>query len=775
MLHEKQAILAPGHHIGVLVPLALPRLQIRDRAHTQVVWLDPHDIQANPAPASGIPRLCKNGFMSPKLRPVLLVAVIIVWLAIASVGGSTFGKLSSVQENDAGAFLPAGAESTQAAEWHAKFVPVDTVPGLFVVDGVEGPEDLEAVQAFADAAAAAPIEGDPEGRTVGEVLVAPPVVVPSEDGQAALVTFVVDADDYSELVDEEPLGTLIASTLVSVWESQDNGLDGYLTGAMGFVADLLEAFAGIDGVLLLVALVVVLVILLIVYRSPVLPFLVLATAMIALTAAIVVVYALATNDIITLNGQSQGIMFILVVGATTDYALLLVARYREELLRNESPYTAMRVAWRQSFEPIAASAGTVAAGLLVLLLSDLKSLQALGPAGAVGIAAALLAALTLLPALLLIGGKHARGVFWPKRPAFISAEAEHPVGLWDRVANSVRNRPRRTWIIATAILVALAAFLPMLKIGGIGDRDYFLAEVDSVKGLEVLEEHFNAGASSPVRIIVPQDDAEAVLAAVSGVDGIATAYPLTPSTAQGQPPVDGEAPIVIEGRVEIIAVTVAASTSSEAANVVADVRTAVHEVSPEALVGGQAAEALDTRLTTQHDAAVIIPVVLLVIFVVLILLLRAIVAPVVIVLANILSFAAALGLSAIFFTAVFDFPGVDLGTILLAFVFLVALGVDYSIFLMSRAREESLKDGTREGVRRALAVTGGVITSAGVVLAATFAALGVIPLIFLAQIAFIVSAGVVIDTLIVRTLLIPGAMIDMKSLAWAPWRKSIDD
>jgi RND superfamily putative drug exporter len=713
--------------------------------------------------------------MAPRLRPFVIVAVILVWLAIAGAGGQAFGKLSSVQENDNAAFLPEGAESTQAAEWHAKFTPNQPVPGLFVVDNIAGPEDLEAVQAFADEAAVTPIEDDPEGRTIGEVLIAPPTVVPSEDGEAALVTFLVDAEAYGELIEEEPLGNYIAATIVSVWDAQDNGLQGYLTGAMGFVADLLEAFAGIDGVLLLVALVVVLIILLIVYRSPVLPFLVLVTAMIALTAAIVVVYSLATNDVITLNGQSQGIMFILVVGATTDYALLLVARYREELLRNESPYAAMKVAWRRSLEPIAASAGTVAAGLLVLLLSDLKSLQALGPAGAVGIVAALLASLTLLPALLLIGGKHARGVFWPKRPAFIDGEASHPIGLWDRVAAGVRAKPRRTWLIATAILVAAAAFLPMLKIGGIGDRDYFLTEVDSVKGLDVLEEHFNAGASSPIRVIVPEEDGEAVAAAVAEVEGVSAVDFLRPPAPPSENAAAALPPVVVEGHVEVVAITQVASTSAEAADIVADVRVAAKEVSPTALVGGQAAEALDIRLTTEHDAKIIIPAVLIVIFLVLILLLRALVAPVVIVLANILSFAAALGFSALIFNTVFKFPGVDLGTILLAFVFLVALGVDYSIFLMSRAREESLRLGTREGVTRALAVTGGVITSAGVVLAATFAALGVLPLIFLAQIAFIVATGVLIDTIIVRSLLIPGAMIDLGRRSWAPWHARIED
>jgi len=710
---------------------------------------------------------------SPRLRPIVLALVILGWLGISSVGGQTFGKLSSVQENDAAAFLPANAESTLAAQWHAQFIPHQPVPGVFVVDGLTSQGDLATVQEFADAAARAPIAGDARGRTVGDTLVGPPAVVPSDDGTAALVTFAVDPDRYGEVVDEEPLGNLIAATIVATWAQQETGLDGYLTGAMGFVADLLEAFAGIDGVLLLVALSVVLVILLIVYRSPVLPFLVLATAMIALTAAILVVYQLAAHDVITLNGQAQGIMFILVVGATTDYALLLVARYREELLRFESPYGAMRVAWRQSLAPIAASAGTVAAGLLVLLLSDLKSLQALGPAGAVGIASALCAVLTLLPALLLLGGRHARAVFWPRRPSFVSAQADHPAGRWDAIAASVRAQPRRTWLIAGGALVLMAAFLPMLSVGGIGNRDYFLNNPDSAKGLDVLEEHFDAGATSPVRVIVPRADAGAVADAIASVDGIANVLPLTGSTAAGAPPVEGEDPLVVDGHVEIVAVTRVAATDAVAADIVADVREAVAAVSPTALVGGEAAEALDTRLTTQRDAEVIIPAVLLVIFVVLIVLLRALVAPVVILVANILSFAAALGLSALVFDVVFDFPGVDLATILLAFVFLVALGVDYSIFLMSRAREESLTRGTRAGVERALAVTGGVITSAGVVLAATFAALGVIPLIFLAQIAFIVSVGVLIDTIIVRTLLMPGIMMDLGRRAWAPWSGSI--
>lgn len=718
-------------------------------------------------------------------RPLAIVLMIFVWLAISGVGGSTFGKLSSVQENDAGAFLPASAESTEAAAAHAEFVRNDTVPGLFVVDGVASEQDIAVVQAFADEVAQATLEGDPEGRTVGDVLVAEPSAIPSEDGDAVLVTFNLDSERYSEMIGEGSIAEAFASTVRAVWADQDTQLTGYLTGPVGLVADLVATFAGIDGILLLVALAVILIILLIVYRSPVLPFAVLITAMIALTAAIIAVYALAKADVITLDGQSQGIMFILVVGATTDYALLLVARYREELLRNESPYSAMAIAWRRSLEPIAASAGTVVLGLLVLLLSDLKSNASLGPAGAIGIVAAFAAALTLLPALLLIGGKHARGVFWPRHPVFRGDDAqdqdtveavERRAGVWGRIARRVDAQPRRVWIGAAAVLLMMSAGLFGLKADGLGDKDVFLGDVESITGFDILEEHFDAGQSSPIRIIVSEDTADDALDAVAGVDGISVAYFLTESVAQGALSMGGQEPaIVVDGNVEINAVTEVTSASREAADRVQEVRDAVHRLDESALVGGEAAENLDTRLTTERDIRVIIPVILLVILVVLIVLLRAVVAPVLIVLANVLSFAAALGLSSLLFNHVFGFPGMDSGTPLLGFVFLVALGVDYSIFLMSRASEESLAHGNREGIRRALAVTGGVITSAGVVLAATFAALGVIPLIFLAQIAVIVGLGVLIDTLIVRSLLVPGLVCDVGRVSWWPWHARIKD
>ncbi|WP_169746871.1 MMPL family transporter [Demequina gelatinilytica] len=722
-------------------------------------------------------------------RPLLIILVIFAWLSIGGAGGQTFGKLSEVQENDSAAFLPSSAESTEAAAAHADFAPTDSVPTLLAVEG--GADDVATVQSFVDDVLSKPLEGDPEGRTLGDVtLTGPqgqgPTAIPSEDGEAILVSFAVDADVFDEMAGEESLGQLYVDELRAAWSEADTGLTGYVTGPGGLVADLVEAFGGIDGILLLVALGVVLVILLIVYRSPVLPFLVLATSMLALTGAIIAVFALANADVITLNGQSQGIMFILVVGATTDYSLLLVARYREELLRIRSPYSALSHAWKRSLEPIAASAGTVVIGLLVLLLSDLKSNAALGPAGAIGIAASFLAALTLLPALLLIGGKHARGVFWPAMPRYRGDDAheaeetieavEARAGVWGRISRGVDARPRVVWVSAALGLAVLAAFVPTFKSGGLGERDIFTAETESVTGFEFLEQHFDAGATSPIRVIAAEGSAEDVLAAVQGVDGIVDAYVLTPAVAAGAPAgsVPGEEPVVVDGRVEVDAITQVSASSAEALDIVADVREAVHAVDGEALVGGQAAESLDTRLTTERDLTVILPTILAVILVVLVLLLRAFVAPVLIILANVLSFAATIGLSAIVFTHLFDFPGTDPSVPLLGFVFLVALGVDYSIFLMSRAREESLQHGAKEGIRRALAVTGGVITSAGIVLAATFAALGVIPLIFLAQIAFIVAAGVLIDTFVVRSLLVPGLIGDLRARAWWASRRISD-
>ncbi len=745
------------------------------------------------------------------VRGLVILAAIGVWLAVGAFGGQAQGQLSSVQTNDAGAFLPANAESTEAAELASQFTDDESLPALVVAETADGAqiteEQLAEVQAFADAAPDAALEGTSgdEPATVGDASIADPVVVPSEDGEAALVVVSLDAALAQEDVgsEESSVSELAIDALrdLSAADVADGGLAGsglesWVTGPAGFVADLVAAFGAIDTVLLLVALGAVLVILALVYRSPVLPFVVIFNAVLALSLAGLVVYHLAADDILTLNGQSQGILSILVVGASVDYALLVVARYREELLGTPSPYTALRRAVRASVEPIAASAGTVVAGLLCLLLSDLSSNRSLGPVAAIGIVAAFLSAFTLLPALLLVGGRRARWVFWPRvphatgsttgdqdatdeRPATVAAAeavdddtqvavAGH--GVWSRVARFVGRHDRRVWIVTALVLAAGAAFVPTLDAEGTGESEVFLTQVDSVDGEEALTRHFDDVSAQPTIVVAPADDLDAVVEAAEGTDGVAAAVPVTddPAPAPGAPP-QGD-PAVVDGRVRVDVTTSAPSDSQDAVETVSALRDTVHDVSPEALVGGAAAERLDTQAAGQRDLRVIVPVVLVVVLVILMLLLRSVLAAVLLMAANVLSFGAALGVAAVLFNHVFDFPGADPSVPLYAFCFLVALGVDYSIFLMTRVREESLRVGTRQGVLRGLAVTGSVITSAGVVLAATFAALGVIPLLFLAQLAFIVAFGVLVDTLVVRSLLVPALVHDIGDRAWWPAR-----
>ncbi|WP_244286189.1 MMPL family transporter [Cellulosimicrobium cellulans] len=738
------------------------------------------------------------------LRGLIIVAVIGLWMAIGALGGQAQGRLSSVQTNDAAAFLPASAESTRAAEVAQEFTDSETLPALVVATTGDGsaltPDDLAALDAYAKAVPGAPLEGTSgdEPATVGDVSVADPVVVPSEDGEAALVVVSLDASVASDRIgaDEDSVSELAVGALrdLAAADASEGGLAGtsldvWVTGPAGFVADLVTAFGGIDTVLLLVALGAVLVILAIVYRSPILPFLVILTAVLALTLAGLVVYHLAAADVLTLNGQSQGILSILVVGAAVDYSLLVVARYREELRLVRSTTTALRRAVRASVEPIAASAGTVIAGLLCLLLSDLSSNRSLGPVAAIGIAAAFVAALTLLPALLLVAGQRSRGLFWPRMPRYEGAHTQHDGGVadaqpadvesddavrieghgvWSRVASFVGRHDRRVWVVTALVLAACAAFVPTLDAEGTGDSEVFLADVDSVAGEAALTEHFEGVSAQPATVVAPEEDLDAVVAAAEGVEGVAAATPVTdqPAAAPGAP-AQGD-PVVVDGQVRVDVTTDAPSDSQEAVETVSALRDAVHDVSPEAVVGGAAAERLDTQLAGQRDLRVIVPVVLAVILLILVLLLRSIVAPVLLMLANVLSFGAALGVAAIVFDHVLGFPGADPAVPLYAFCFLVALGVDYSIFLMTRVREESLRVGTRRGVLRGLAVTGSVITSAGVVLATTFAALGIIPLLFLAQLAFIVAFGVLVDTLVVRSLLVPALVHDVGRRAWWP-------
>lgn len=719
------------------------------------------------------------------LRGCVIVGLLLSWLTLAGLGGTSIGRLSEVQENDAASFLPESAESTYAAELAQGFVASTTLPALVIVESrgaALSPQQLAQVREYADGVASLALS---DRRELSEILLEPVVVVPSEDGAAALVSVALDAAVVDERIGgRSVVDEVVAALRTSAGETFGEDVDVWVTGPAGFVADLVAAFGGIDSLLLLVALIVVFVILVLVYRSPSLPFTVLFTALFGLAAAALVVYQLARAEVLVLNGQSQGILFILVVGAATDYSLLIVARYREELRQVAAPPVAMRRALRASLEPIAASAGTVVAGLLCLLLSDLSSNASLGPVAAIGIVAALLAATTLLPALLLMTGRFARLVFWPRVPRMVVAdgigeaetveELEARSGLWGWVSALIGRHPRRMWTITALALFAAAAWLPTLRASGTGETDVFLAEVESVAGQEVLDAHFDAGQVQPITVIAREADLDTVLQAVEGVAGVTAAQVVVQSDGLPGAPSDAAGPpMVVDGRIRVDVVSDVSAESREATDVVQRVRDAVHEVAEGAVVGGAAAERLDTQLTSARDLRVIVPTVLAVIFLVLMALLRSVVAAVLIVAANLLSFGATLGIGALVFNHVLGFPGADATVPLYAFVFLVALGVDYSIFLMTRVREESLVHGTRAGVRRGLAVTGAVITSAGLVLAATFGSLAVLPLLFLVQIAFLVGVGVLVDTFVVRTLLVPGLVHDIGRATWWPWQHRV--
>ena len=711
------------------------------------------------------------------LRVGIPAVLVLVWLVVGSLGGPYFGKVDEVSSNDRSSFLPESADATQVNERLPEFLGGDSIPAVVVVTG-EGDlseDQLADIQTLADDIAA--LEGVLED-------VSPPV--PSEDGEAAQIFVPIDA--------EGEVGEIVAEIRALIAEDLPDGMEGWVTGPAGFTADLVEGFLGIDGLLLAVALIAVFIILVIVYRSPVLPILVLMTSVFALCVALLTVWWLAKAGIVVLNGQVQGILFILVIGAATDYALLYVARFREAVAEGRKRWDAVLTAWKGAFEPILASGGTVIAGLLCLLLSDLATNRALGPIASIGIAFSVLSALTFLPALLALVGRAAFWPFIPKEPiATIPDDLTQPVkGVWPRQARFISRHPRAVWVVSTLVLLVGAFGVTQLKADGVPSSDLVLGTSEARDGQDVLAEHFPAGSGSPMYVIVPEEDlAETVeiLEAADGIESVAVASDDSPTgqaavevengepvfTAVGPPGTPAPEPTVADGDVLVIGTLTDAADSIAAEDAVREIRTDLDEAlgAGTALVGGETATDIDSNDTSIRDRTVIIPVILVVILLILMLLLRSILAPVILIATVILSFATALGVSALVFNGLFDFPGADPAVPLYGFVFLVALGVDYNIFLMSRVREESLMHGTRPGILRGLVATGGVITSAGLVLAATFAALGVIPILFLAQIAFIVAFGVLLDTFVVRSLLVPALSYDIGRAIWWPsklWR-----
>lgn len=729
----------------------------------------------------------------------LFAVLLVAWVGISGVGGPYFGKISEVATNDRSSFLPESAESTRAQDQIEKFSDLDYVPAIVVLENSDGVTDDDRSRL------------DELTKTLedNDLLAADPSpAIPSDDDEALQLILPVSStttsDDVESIRDVVgkvfPTATAADMTSDQAAEAPTTVADVHVTGPAGFSADLSEAFAGIDGILLLVALIAVFVILIIVYRSPLLPVIVLFTSVAALAASIFIVWHLADAGILLINGQVQGILFILVVGATTDYSLLVVARFRDALLHEPDRVRAGLSALKGVLEPIAASGGTVIAGLLVLLLTDLASTRALGPVAAIGIVVAMFAALTFLPAALMIIG---RAVFWPFLPRPQAETAKPKRGIWARIAEAVARHPRRIWVTLVILLAIPLLALPQFKAEGVPQSDFVLGDSEARDGQDILAEHFPGGSGSPAQIVVAEDQLSDAAQAVgrlgevesmtvvandspSGTLSIGTDGEIDPprgmpsgagpdtsgqSGGSGQP--ETPAPTEVDGNVLLEATLKSVADSDEAETAVTEIRKAVHDIDPDALVGGESAVDLDTNTTAEADRALAIPLILVVVTIVLILLLRSLLAPLLLVALTVLSFGTALGVSALVFNDVIGFSGADPSVPLYAFVFLVALGIDYNIFLMSRVREESLHLGTRAGVLKGLVSTGGVITSAGIVLAATFAALAVIPVMFLFQLAFIVTFGVLLDAILVRSLVVPALVHDIGRSVWWPWRKRV--
>jgi RND superfamily putative drug exporter len=687
-------------------------------------------------------------------KRVLLPAVILViaLFVVMPVAGTLSGKLSSVTENDQAAFLPDSAESTKSLELETRFAGAQDIPALIVWERSGGLTDAD-LSAVAEASTRV---SDVDG-------VAGPASepIPSEDGQAVQVVVPLPGDNTAF----ETLPGIVEDVTAA---AHVDGLPSYVTGPGGQFADFAAAFEGIDTNLLFTTVGVILIILLLIYRSPVfLP--VLISAGFALVLAQAVVYLVAKAGALTVDGQSQGILSVLVLGASTDYALLLISRFKEGLHREDSWAVAMRGALKGSFPPIVASGATVILGLLCLLLSDLNSNKSLGPVGAIGIACAVFAMTVFLPALLMVLGRYWFFPFVPRHDDVVT----HDRGIWGWVARLVGRRARIVWVVTALVLAGTALFTTQLDADGLTTAESFTTEVDSVRGQDVLARHFPAGSGVPVSVIGDEGDEGQLLEVVRDTEGVADAQLTTdgPPAPPGTPPdgSDAQPPKVVDGKVQVEAVLTVASDSPEAEDTVLRLRSAVDEIGEDVLVGGGTAVVYDIKKESARDTRVIIPAILIVIFLVLAVLLRAVVAPLLLVGTVVLSFLSTLGVCALVFNHVFGFAGADPSFPLFAFVFLVALGIDYNIFLMTRVREEAKGHGTRAGTLKGLAVTGGVITSAGVVLAATFSALGVLPLVPFAELGFAVAFGVLLDTLIVRSLLVPALVHELDDKVWWPW------
>jgi RND superfamily putative drug exporter len=633
--------------------------------------------------------------------------------------------------------LPTSYQSAEV-ELRQKSLPSDGVaPAIVVYSSTDGAaltaEDKTAITARA--AALAPLAVG--GKT------APPTYSP--DGKVAVVAVPVDVS-----VDEK-VGPKVTEIRTVAAADLPEGLQAQVTGGPAIITDLTKVFEGADSTLLIATASIVALLLLITYRSPWLWLVPLTVVGIAEQMTTKLVALLAPHLGIVIDPAAAGITSVLVFGAATDYALLLIARYRDRLRQEDSRFHAMQVALRRTSEAIIASALTVTFSLLTLLLAQQESLRAIGFSAAVGVLVAMVFGLFVLPAAMVVFG---RGLFWPFVPRVGDAPREGR--FWGRVGEAVRRRPNLVGASATALLVVMA-------LGGIGvqvglsQNEQFRVKPEAVLGQETLSSAFPAGASAPAAVITNPASVTAVVAAAKTVDGVVSATPGAASADVAQ--ID----VVLSGE----------PGSEESYDQIRALRDAVGAVpGADAIVGGDVAQRLDSKEASIRDAKVVIPIVLILVALVLVVLLRSVTAAALLVATVLGTFFAALGVSWFVFDHVLHYPALDNQVLLLSFLFLVALGVDYNIFLATRAREEAMVSDTREGMLTALRATGGVITSAGILLAAVFAVLGVLPLIALAQVGIIVCVGVLLDTLLVRTVLVPALAFILGERFW--WPSKVD-
>jgi RND superfamily putative drug exporter len=789
----------------------------------------------------------------------VVFALWFIGVFIASGPANLPGKFEDAESNEATSYLPGDAESTKALKATESLQNGEIAPaviifrresGLTAADRRTIAEDIEKMtakrfpgvvpdgataaaggkhqdtQATSEAAKGLPPGcGTPTSTIPGQPAGYAPFVGPicSKDGKAAIVSAYIKGNGEGERILDP----------VKFWREEisdpGGGLEVKITGGAGFSADAIEVFEGINGTLLLAAVSLVIFLLIVIYRSPMFFFIPLAAVLFAETLSRSIGFGVSELGV-TINGQSSSIMSVLVLGAGTDYALLLVARYREELHHTADKYQAMRTALESAGPAIFASALTVIAALLCLMLAKVNGTSGLGPIAAIGIACAALSMLTLLPALLTIFGRRA---FWPfvphtpetapaaqlvsdrarakivegsgagalarvilaclavlillplvllnwllrilsgrRIPSLIvgpldravftpyemrryrlehAADATH--GFWARLGQRVAISPRRVMFGSIGVLLIFCAGFAFFSTD-LTSEDSYRTEVDSVEGQHLLDKSFPSGTTALTDIVVPdRADVAAVRRSVEQVEGV---------EGVSQPVAAGKPGVLVQAVLE------PNPYSTEAFDLVEPIRDAAHAAAPGTVVGGPTAIEFDVRDAAGWDSTVIPPIILLVVFLILMVLLRAVVAPLVLIGTVILSFLASLGVGYFAFDLIFGFPGSDPSLPLFAFVFLVALGVDYNIFLVARAREETEKHGSKEGMLRALAVTGGVITSAGIVLAGTFSVLAVLPLTFLTELGFVVAFGVLLDTFLVRSILVPAIALGLGDKFWWP-------